>query len=132
MLTDLPVAEVEAKLRANRRFVWLKRSLTPHEQYRVNALGIPGLHFMDEWKRIYPQSSLMAHVVGFTDIDDRGISGVERSFDEVLRDGRELSLARRALALRAPVPATALAGLATALQSQGGGNASTINAKPIL
>ncbi|WP_420564616.1 peptidoglycan D,D-transpeptidase FtsI family protein [Thalassobaculum sp.] len=89
VLTDLPVAEVEAKLRANRRFVWLKRSLTPHEQYRVNALGIPGLHFMDEWKRIYPQSSLMAHVVGFTDIDDRGISGVERSFDEVLRDGRE-------------------------------------------
>lgn len=89
VLTDLPVAEIEAKLRANRRFVWLKRSLTPHEQYKVNALGIPGLHFMDEWKRIYPQSSLMAHVVGFTDIDDRGISGIERSFDEVLRDGRE-------------------------------------------
>ncbi|MFX4223425.1 MAG: peptidoglycan D,D-transpeptidase FtsI family protein [Thalassobaculum sp.] len=89
VLTDLAVPEVEAKLRANRRFVWLKRSLTPHEQYRVNALGIPGLHFMDEWKRIYPQSSLVAHVVGYTDIDDRGIAGVERAFDDVLRDGRE-------------------------------------------
>lgn len=89
VLTELAVPEVEAKLRANRRFVWLKRSLTPHEQYRVNALGIPGLHFMDEWKRIYPQSSLVAHVVGYTDIDDRGIAGVERAFDDVLRDGRE-------------------------------------------
>lgn len=89
VLTDLAVPEVEAKLRANRRFVWLKRSLTPHEQYRVNALGIPGLHFMDEWKRIYPQSSLVAHVVGYTDIDDRGIAGVERAFDDVLRDGHE-------------------------------------------
>ncbi|MCR9073736.1 MAG: penicillin-binding protein 2 [Alphaproteobacteria bacterium] len=89
VLTDLAVPEVEAKLRTNRRFVWLKRSLTPHEQYRVNALGIPGLHFMDEWKRIYPQSSLVAHVVGYTDVDDRGIAGVERAFDDVLRHGRE-------------------------------------------
>lgn len=89
VLTDLPVAEIAAKLRTNRRFVWLKRNLTPQEQYAVNALGIPGLHFMDEWKRIYPQSSLMAHVVGFTDTDDRGIAGIERAFDDVLRDGRE-------------------------------------------
>lgn len=89
VLTDLAVPEVEAKLRANRRFVWLKRNLTPHEQYRVNALGIPGLHFMDEWKRIYPQSSLVAHVVGYTDTDDRGIAGIEKAFDDVLRGGRE-------------------------------------------
>jgi len=89
VLTDLPVAEVEAKLRTRSRFVWLKRSLTPQEQYEVNALGIPGLHFLDEWKRIYPQSTLMAHVVGFTDTDDRGIAGVERKFDDVLRNGRE-------------------------------------------
>jgi cell division protein FtsI (penicillin-binding protein 3) len=89
VLTDLPVAAVEAKLRTTRRFVWLKRSLTPREQHRVNALGIPGLHFLDEWKRVYPQSSLIAHVVGFTDADDRGISGIERSFDDVLRGGRE-------------------------------------------
>ncbi|MDF1790912.1 MAG: penicillin-binding protein 2 [Thalassobaculaceae bacterium] len=88
VLTDLHATDVETKLRANRRFVWLQRNLTPHEQYRVNALGIPGLHFMDEWKRIYPQSALMAHVVGYTDTDDRGIAGVERAFDDVLRDGR--------------------------------------------
>ncbi len=82
-------AETAAKLSSDRRFVWLKRSLTPREQQQVNSLGIPGVHFLDEWKRIYPQGSLTAHAVGFTDVDDRGIAGVERSFDDVLRGGRE-------------------------------------------
>ncbi|EDP64768.1 Cell division protein FtsI/penicillin-binding protein 2 [alpha proteobacterium BAL199] len=88
-LPDINPAETAAKLASDRRFVWLKRNLTPREQQQINSLGIPGLHFFDEWKRVYPQGSLTAHVVGFTDIDDRGISGVERSFDDVLRGGRE-------------------------------------------
>src|SRR3546814_1006004 len=88
-------AETPAKLSSDRRFVWLKRNLTPREQQDVNSLGIPGVHFMDEWKRIYPQGSLTAHVVGYTDVDDRGIAGVETSFDDVLRGGHEpLQLAR--------------------------------------
>ena len=89
VLTDLPAAEVEAKLRTDRRFVWLKRSLTPREQHAVNTLGIPGLHFLDEWKRVYPQGSLVAHAIGYTDTDDRGISGLERSFDGRLRNSQE-------------------------------------------
>jgi len=88
-LPDMNPAETAAKLNSDRRFVWLKRSLTPREQQQVNSLGIPGVHFLDEWKRIYPQGSLTAHAVGFTDVDDRGIAGVERSFDDVLRGGRE-------------------------------------------
>lgn len=89
VLPDANPAETAAKLASDRRFVWLKRNLTPREQQAVNSLGIPGLHFQDEWKRIYPQGALTAHVVGFTDVDDRGIAGVERSFDDVLRGGRE-------------------------------------------
>lgn len=89
VLSDMNPAETAAKLASDKRFVWLKRNLTPREQQEVNSLGIPGVHFMDEWKRIYPQGSLTAHVVGFTDIDDRGIAGVENSFDDVLRGGRE-------------------------------------------
>jgi len=89
VLSDMNPAETAAKLSSDKRFVWLKRSLTPREQQAVNSLGIPGVHFMDEWKRIYPQGSLTAHVVGFTDIDDRGIAGVENSFDDLLRGGRE-------------------------------------------
>ncbi|HEY9568329.1 MAG TPA: penicillin-binding protein 2, partial [Thalassobaculum sp.] len=89
VLTDMNPAETAAKLASDRRFVWLKRNLTPREQQDVNSLGIPGVHFMDEWKRIYPQGSLTAHVVGYTDVDDRGIAGVENSFDDVLRGGHE-------------------------------------------
>ena len=89
VLTDLAPAEIVAKLRAKRRFVWLKRSLTPREQHAVNRLGIPGLYFMDEWKRVYPQGELAAHAVGFTDADDRGIAGIEKSFDDVLRGGQD-------------------------------------------
>lgn len=89
VLPDINPAETAAKLAADRRFVWLKRNLTPREQQAVNSLGIPGLHFLDEWKRIYPQGALTAHAVGFTDVDDRGISGVERSFDDLLRGGHE-------------------------------------------
>ena len=88
-LPDMNPAETTAKLSSDRRFVWLKRSLTPREQQQVNSLGIPGVYFLDEWKRIYPQGSLTAHAVGFTDVDDRGIAGVERSLDDVLRGGRE-------------------------------------------
>lgn len=88
-LPDINPAETAAKLASDRRFVWLKRNLTPREQQQVNSLGIPGLHFFDEWKRVYPQGSLTAHLVGFTDIDDHGIAGVERSFNDVLRGGRE-------------------------------------------
>lgn len=89
VLPGINPAETAVKLASDRRFVWLKRNLTPREQQEVNSLGIPGLHFQDEWKRIYPQGSLTAHVVGFTDVDDRGIAGVESSFDDVLRGGRE-------------------------------------------
>ncbi|NQW12044.1 MAG: penicillin-binding protein 2 [Alphaproteobacteria bacterium] len=89
VLTGLAPAEIVANLRAKRRFVWLKRSLTPREQHAVNRLGIPGLYFMDEWKRVYPQGALTAHAVGFTDADDRGIAGIEKSFDDALRGGQE-------------------------------------------
>ena len=84
-LPDLSQAEVAAKLSTDRGFIWLKRNLTPREQDRVNRLGVPGLHFEREQRRFYPHGSLTAHSVGFTDVDDKGLAGVERSFDAVLR-----------------------------------------------
>jgi cell division protein FtsI (penicillin-binding protein 3) len=92
VLPGLSRTEVAAKLATGRAFIWLKRNLTPREHYRVNRLGIPGLHFESERRRFYPHGTLTAHSVGFTDVDDRGLSGVERSFDEVLR-GRGAPLA---------------------------------------
>ncbi len=91
-LPDLSEAEIRAKLSTERSFIWLKRNLTPREQYRVNRLGIPGLYFEREPRRYYPHGRLTAHSVGFTDVDNKGLAGIEQSFDEVLR-GRSEALA---------------------------------------
>ena len=92
VLPDLSRTEVAAKLATGRSFIWLKRNLTPREHYRVNRLGIPGLYFEREQRRFYPHGGLTAHSVGFTDVDNRGLGGIERSFDDVLR-GRDEPLA---------------------------------------
>ncbi len=91
-LPELSQTEILAKLSTERSFIWLKRNLTPRQQHRVNRLGIPGLYFEREQRRFYPHGSLTAHSVGFTDVDNKGLAGVERSFDEVLR-GRSEPLA---------------------------------------
>jgi cell division protein FtsI (penicillin-binding protein 3) len=87
VLDHLDVAEVTAKLRSDKRFVWIQRGLTPRQQYQINALGIPGLHFQREERRVYPQGDLAAHVVGFSGTDAAGLAGVEKHFDAMLRDG---------------------------------------------
>ena len=89
VLPDIDRAAVTAALRADRRFVWLRRGLSPRQQDRINRLGIPGLQFQNEQRRFYPGGSLTAHIIGYTDIDGRGIAGIEQRFDEVLRNRRE-------------------------------------------
>jgi cell division protein FtsI (penicillin-binding protein 3) len=84
-LPDLGEATVRAKLRSKRRFVWLRRHLTPDQQYEINRLGIPGIDFQREERRVYPLGRLAGHVLGHTDVDNRGIAGVEGYFDENLR-----------------------------------------------
>ena len=91
VLPDLKVDEVYAKLTSPRGFVWLKRQLTPRQEYEVNRLGIPGLQFEDEAKRVYPKGNLTADVVGFVGLDNKGFAGVERGMDSVLR-GRNTPL----------------------------------------
>jgi len=86
VLPSLNESEVRAKLESSKRFVWLKRKLTPEQIWRVNALGLPGLAFQQEEERIYPHGRLAAHAVGFTNTDGRGLAGIERSFDERLSD----------------------------------------------
>ncbi|MBU0726485.1 MAG: penicillin-binding protein 2 [Alphaproteobacteria bacterium] len=87
VLPGISEQEIIAKLATERRFVWIRRNLTPRQQFDINRLGIPGFYFQREEKRVYPQSGAAAHVVGYTDVDGRGIAGIEQSFDEVLRSG---------------------------------------------
>ena len=88
LLPGLSSAEIASRLSADKSFVWIKRNLTPREQYQVNRLGIPGLYFQAAERRVYPQGASTAHVVGFTDIDNNGLAGIEQSFDDVLRGGQ--------------------------------------------
>jgi len=89
VLPELSEAEVALQLSSDREFVWLSRNLTPRQQYEVNRLGIPGLDFRHEQRRVYPLGRLTAHIVGFTSIDNDGLAGIEKSFDGALTERRE-------------------------------------------
>ena len=73
-------------LRSDRNFYYLRRRAPPGLVEAINALGEPGLALEREPDRLYPQTTLAAHVIGYTDIDGKGNAGMERAFDERLRD----------------------------------------------
>lgn len=85
-LPDLDYRQVLKDLKSDKRFVWIKRNLTPRQEFEVNKLGIPGLSFQEEEHRVYPQGSLTSQLVGFTGIDNNGMMGVEQSFDKRLKE----------------------------------------------
>ena len=70
------------------RYVWIKRNLTPEQEYQINRLGLPGFAFEREERRVYPQGPLFAHVLGYTGVDNHGLSGLERGLDRSLATGR--------------------------------------------
>ncbi|HMA48659.1 MAG TPA: penicillin-binding protein 2, partial [Magnetospirillaceae bacterium] len=89
VLTDMSASDIQGKMRESRAFIYLRRNLTPRQEYDINALGIPGLYFEKGEKRIYPQGELTAHVVGLTDLDNKGIAGVEKSEERELKGRHE-------------------------------------------
>jgi cell division protein FtsI (penicillin-binding protein 3) len=81
--SDLDELELRRTLQdKSRRFAWLKRGLTPQQAQRVHDLGLPGLYFRREPKRVYPAGSLVGHLVGQVNVDNKGLSGLERYIDE--------------------------------------------------
>lgn len=86
VLPGLSLADVRARLQSKRGFVWIKRQLTPAQVWKVNALGLPGLKFQPEERRVYPHGREAAHLLGFVDIDGKGIAGIEHFFDDRLSD----------------------------------------------
>ncbi|MFN3843604.1 MAG: peptidoglycan D,D-transpeptidase FtsI family protein [Rehaibacterium terrae] len=70
--------------RADREFVYLRRHMNPDQAERIIDLGIPGVYSQREFRRFYPLGEVMAHVLGFTNIDDRGQEGLELAFDDWL------------------------------------------------
>jgi cell division protein FtsI (penicillin-binding protein 3) len=72
------------KLYSKRKFVWIKRKVTPKEAEAVKKLDISGLDFIPEHKRFYPNKTLAAQLIGFTDIDDHGLEGLEFYYNDIL------------------------------------------------
>lgn len=83
----MDAAKLLSRLRSEKTFLWIKRNLSPAEEQQVNALGIPGLYFLPEEKRVYPHGNLFSHVVGYVGVDNKGLAGVEKQFESRLRDG---------------------------------------------
>ena len=71
--------------RSGKEFMWLQRRMNPAVAKRILALDIPGVFSQREFRRFYPQGDALAHVLGFTNIDDEGQEGVELAFDDWLR-----------------------------------------------
>lgn len=69
----------------DREFLYLKRGVSPELAFAIKKLSIPGIHLHEEFKRFYPEGEVTAHLVGFTNIDDKGAEGLELSYDSWLR-----------------------------------------------
>ena len=82
---DVDAAVLEKRLSSDRYFVWIERRVTPHEASRVRELDIPGVELTTESRRYYPNRHLGAHLIGFADIDGRGIEGIELAYEDQLR-----------------------------------------------
>jgi cell division protein FtsI (penicillin-binding protein 3) len=82
VLPDLDQKEVRERLASKRGFAWLKREITPKQQQEIHKLGLPGIGFLRENKRAYPNAAEVSHVIGLVNIDNQGIAGIERWLDK--------------------------------------------------
>lgn len=83
-LLDVDRKVILRRLSSDRGFVYLRRQVDPAMAQRVQALGLAGVHAEDEFKRFYPAAEFAAHLLGFTDIEDRGQEGVELAYEDLL------------------------------------------------
>ena len=88
ILPDVSEEVLAAKLAADKSFVWVRRNLTPRQKFEINRLGIPGLDFETEERRVYPHGRLAGHIVGFTNIDNVGLAGIEQSMEAAIADAK--------------------------------------------
>ena len=82
VLPDLQVEQTYHKLKSGTGFVWLKRQLTPRQQSDIMALGLPSIGFRTEKRRFYPGGPTASHILGLTNIDNKGIAGLEKYIDD--------------------------------------------------
>ena len=81
VLPDVDARELRQRLGSRKGFVWVKRSVSAKQQEEVHRLGLPGVGFLPENKRVYPAGPVGAHVLGFANTDNVGIAGIEKYID---------------------------------------------------
>jgi cell division protein FtsI (penicillin-binding protein 3) len=82
---DLPAADIEQKIREASKPVRLAKKLSPETVERIDEMNLKGVFFQKENRRVYPLHELAAHVLGFVDTDEKGMGGIEHSFDKWIR-----------------------------------------------
>jgi len=85
----IPHEVLEARLESSRSFVWIARKLPPEKKEAVEALNLKGVYFQKENQRIYPKRDLASHVLGFVDLDEKGLGGIEYALDSQIRGKSE-------------------------------------------
>lgn len=78
-----------------RRFVWIARRIDPEQAEKIKALRIRGLSFIEEWKRVYPNETVLGQTLGFLGVEGQGLEGIELHHDEHLRGNTRKFLVRR-------------------------------------
>jgi cell division protein FtsI (penicillin-binding protein 3) len=94
-LLNTPAEEIATRLASSRSFVWIARKLPPETAARITALNLRGIYFQREDERFYPKRELAAPVLGYVDIDEHGLGGIEYQLDDRIRSkpGRMMILA---------------------------------------
>jgi cell division protein FtsI (penicillin-binding protein 3) len=82
VLPDVSAKDLRSRLKRGSRFVRIKRELTPRQQAEIHELGLPGLGFIEEFRRIYPVGATASQVVGLVDVDNKGLAGIEKFIDD--------------------------------------------------
>jgi cell division protein FtsI/penicillin-binding protein 2 len=85
----LPADLVESRLDSSQNFVWIERKLTPEKSEAITALNLKGVYTQAENKRFYPKADLASHVLGFVDVDEKGLGGIEYALDSQIRGKSE-------------------------------------------
>jgi cell division protein FtsI (penicillin-binding protein 3) len=85
----IPRDVLETRLESSHSFVWIARKLPPDKKEAVEALNLKGVYFQKENQRIYPKRDLASHVLGFVDLDEKGLGGIEHELDEQIRGKSE-------------------------------------------
>ena len=84
-LLDMPIAEVSKKLNDDdKSFVWLKRQVDINRAKQIEALGIKGVYLRNEYKRQYPEGDAVSSLMGFANVEGKGLGGIELAFNEAL------------------------------------------------